>query len=73
MTVAARHVQRRPRGPEAARPAEILQSTAGIGLFKSPPWWDFYIWEAVGSWLPALRVRFCARALRALASHGSGD
>ena len=25
------------------------------------------IWEAVGSWFPALRVRFCARALRALA------
>ena len=35
------------------------------------------IWEAVGSWFPALRVQFFARALRAralraLASHGSG-
>ena len=30
------------------------------------------IWEAVGSWFPALRMRFFARALRALASHGSG-
>ena len=30
------------------------------------------IWEAVGSWFPALRVRFFARALRALVSHGSG-
>jgi hypothetical protein len=36
------------------------------------------ILEAVGSWFPALRVRFCARALRALAhmalgSRSSGD
>jgi hypothetical protein len=30
------------------------------------------IWEDVGSWVPALRVRFCDRALRALASYGSG-
>jgi len=29
------------------------------------------IWEAVGSWFPALRVRFFARALRTLA-YGSG-
>ncbi len=30
------------------------------------------IWEAVGSWFPALRVQFFARALRDLALHGSG-
>jgi hypothetical protein len=30
------------------------------------------IWEAVGSWFPALRMRFFARALRTLDSHGSG-
>jgi hypothetical protein len=30
------------------------------------------IWEAVGSWFPALRVRFFALGLRALASHSSG-
>jgi len=30
------------------------------------------IWEAVGSWFPALRVRFFARALRTLTSHDSG-
>jgi transposase InsO family protein len=30
------------------------------------------IWEAVGSWFPALRIRFFTRTLRALSSHGSG-